>query len=168
MVEVKKVSLPHQFLELGCPAGPYSRQAKNLPGMGKIHVQGLWVRMLRGAAHFFLPLFPVVLTPHWTPNPEASRGGWCSGAQQQPSLPLSLSHPLSHLPWYPNGHRCNVLFFQGYFKHISLFLLVLNSSFQTECYVHSLPIVVKSYLTSFILPLPFQFVTLQFSLFCSF
>ena len=56
MVEVKKVSLPHQFLELGCPAGPYSRQAKNLPGRGKIHVQGLWVRMLRGGSSSLPPI----------------------------------------------------------------------------------------------------------------
>lgn len=90
------------------------------------------------------------------------------GPQQPPLLPLSLSHPLSHLPWYPNGHRCNVLFFQGYFKHISSFFLVFNSSFQIECYLYSLPIVVKSSLTSFILPLTFQSVTLQFSLVCSF
>ena len=90
------------------------------------------------------------------------------GPQQQPPLLSSLSHPLSHLPWYLNGHRYNVLFFQGYFKHTSSFLLVFNSSFQIECYLYPLPIVVKSYLISFILPLSFQFVTLQFSLFCSF
>lgn len=116
----------------------------------------------------FLPLLPVVLTSRWTPNPEAPHGSWCSGTPAAATAPLESVSPTQSFTMVPEWPSLQCLFFQGYFKHISSFFLVFNSSFQIECYLYSLPIVVKSSLTSFILPLTFQFVTLQFSLVCSF
>ena len=79
--------------------------------MGKIHVQGLWVRMLRGAALLFLPLFPVVLTPQWTPNPEAPRGGWCSGTPAAATAPLESVSPTQSFTMVPEwpSLQCPIL-----------------------------------------------------------
>lgn len=167
-MEVKGKSSPINFLELGCPAGPYSDRPRNLPGWGRsmFRVSGLECSgQLFSSSH----CCQWVLAYGGPPNPEAPGGSWCSGFNLAAT---ALLESVSPTPVIYHGTRMAIVAMSYSFRAIlnifHSFFLVFNSSFQIECYLLFTSYCGKEFSHILYPSSYFQSVTLQFSLVCSF